>query len=99
MNAYYNHSYNRNTRAKEKDGLSFGEFILALFELMLSYIDKAIEFFSAKKTRNVIRVVVTVVCLIGFLGIIGSVEAETLSLGTGIVASIALFTVEILCVR
>ena len=99
MNAYYNHSYNKTNRTKEQDGLTLGQFILALFELMLSYIDRAIEFFSAKKTRTVIKAIVTVVCLIAFIGIIGSVEAETLSLGTGIVASIALFTVEILCVR
>ena len=99
MNAYYNHSYNKPAKTREDDGLTFGEFIIALFELILSYIDKAVAVLSSKKARIAFKSVVTAVCLLGFVGIIGGVEMGTISLGVGIIASIMLFTIEILCVR
>ena len=39
-----------------------------------------------------------VICLIGFVGVIGGVEAGTLSIGGGIIAAMLMVFIEILCV-
>ena len=45
----------------------------------------------------IIRTVVALVCFFGFVGVIGSVEAETMTVGGGIIVSLFLVFIEILC--
>ena len=44
------------------------------------------------------KVFMAVICLVGFVGVIGGVEAGTLSIGGGIIAAMLMVFIEILCV-
>lgn len=46
---------------------------------------------------SAIRTVAALLCFFGFIGIMGSVESETMTVGSGIIVSLFLVFVEILC--
>ena len=74
----------KNERCEENDVLDVvGDLIL-----------KAISLFSS----TAFKVFMAVICLIGFVGVIGGVEAGTLSIGGGIIAAMLMVFIEILCV-
>ena len=52
---------------------------------------------SSKNVIAVIRAIIATICFFGFIGVIGGVEAETLSIGNGIIISLFLVFIEILC--
>ena len=55
------------------------------------------SFIRSEGFRTALRVVATVICFIGFVGIIGSVESGAMTLGRGILFSVFMIFVEILC--
>lgn len=55
---------------------------------------KAIAFFSS----TAFKVFMAVICLVGFVGVIGGVESGTLSIGGGIIASVFMVFIELLCI-
>ena len=74
----------KNERGEENDILDIvGDLIL-----------KAISVFSS----TAFKVFISVVCLVGFVGVIGSIEAGTLSVGGGIIASVFMVFIELLCI-
>ena len=52
---------------------------------------------SSEGFRTLLRVISTVVCFVGFVGIIGGVEAGTLTVGRGVIFSMLLVLIEIIC--
>ena len=48
-------------------------------------------------TSAAFRVFMAVACIIGFIGIIGGIEAETISVATGVVSCALMIFIEILC--
>ena len=67
-------------------------------------VDSVIAFFAAlvdllrsEGFRTVLRVISTVACFVGFIGIIGSVESGSMTLGSGILFSVFMIFVEIIC--
>lgn len=64
----------------------------------LEFLGKLICKLVSGMTSAAFRVVMAVVCLIGFIGVIGGLEAETISVATGVVSSAFMIFVEILCV-
>ena len=48
-------------------------------------------------TSTAFKVCVAILCLVGFVGIIGGVESGNLSLGTAIVCAVFMIFIEILC--
>lgn len=63
----------------------------------LDALGKLIVGLTSAKALGILRVVLSLVCFIGFLGTIGGVESGSLSLGTGIIISIFMVFIEILC--
>jgi len=53
----------------------------------------------SKRALSAAKAIIATLCFFGFVGVIGGVDAETLSLGGGIVISFFLVLIEILCLR
>ena len=53
----------------------------------------------SKRALSAVKAIVATLCFFGFIGVIGGVDAETLSLGSGIIISFFLVLIEILCLR
>ena len=93
MNRTYNYnSYESNCRPVRIKNVSSEEndIIDAVGDLVV----KAFALFSSVA----FKVCMAVLCLIGFIGVIGGVELGTLSIGTGIIAAVFMIFIEILCV-
>ena len=56
-----------------------------------------VAFFSSETVICIVRVISAVACFIGFIGIVGGVDAGSLSIGRGIIFSLFLLFVEIIC--
>lgn len=56
-----------------------------------------IGFFCSEGFLTAVRVICTIACFIGFVGIIGGVEAGTMSVGNGIIFAAFMVFIEILC--
>ena len=54
-------------------------------------------FFRSEGFRTVLKVVSTLLCFIGFVGVIGGVEAGSMTVGTGIILAVFMIFIEILC--
>ena len=95
MNRYYNINESRKSNCTyigkfETENDSIVDSIVAFFAALIGL-------FSNEGFRTVLRVVSTVICFVGFVGIIGSVEAGVMEIGTGIIFSVFLVFLEILC--
>ena len=53
----------------------------------------------SQRALSAIKAIIATLCFFGFIGVIGGVDAGTISLGGGIVISFCLILVEILCLR
>jgi len=65
----------------------------------LDAVGKLLERIASKNILFAIKAIITTICFFGFIGVIGSVENETISLGTGIITSLFLVFIEILCFK
>ena len=95
MNRYYDINESRKSNCTyigkfEAENDSIVDSIVAFFAALIGL-------FSNEGFRTVLRVVSTVICFVGFVGIIGSVEAGVMEIGTGIIFSVFLVFLEILC--
>ncbi len=52
---------------------------------------------GSARVLNIIKVILTLACFVGFIGVMGGVESGSISLGLGIVISAFMLFVEILC--
>ena len=52
---------------------------------------------TSSNILSVIRAIAALLCFFGFIGVIGSVEAESMTVGNGIILSLFLVFIEILC--
>ncbi len=52
---------------------------------------------GSARVLNIIKVVFTLACFVGFIGVMGAVENGSISLGLGVVISAFMLFVEILC--
>lgn len=64
---------------------------------LVGFICTLIAFFTSEKVLTVVRVISTLACFVGFIGILGSVDAGTMSLGGGILLSLFMVFIEIVC--
>ena len=93
MNRTYDYnSYENNYRSIKMNEEKYEE--NDIIEVMGDLIVKAGALFSSVA----FKVFMAVVCLVGFVGVIGGVEAGTLSIGGGIIAAVFMVFIEILCV-
>ncbi len=65
----------------------------------LDAVGAILEKLSSQNIISAIKAIIAAVCFFGFIGIIGGVESETISVGTGIIISLFLVFIEILCFR
>ena len=63
----------------------------------VSLICAMIGFFCTEGFRTALRVICTVACFIGFVGIIGSVESGAMTVGNGIIFAVFMIFIELLC--
>lgn len=68
-------------------------------DAMLAALSMILTFLTAARTRVIARAIGFSLCLVGFVGIIGAMEAGAISLGFGLVLGAALLGIEILCLR
>ena len=68
-------------------------------DAMLAALSLILTFLTAARTRVIARTVVFGLTLVGFVGIIGAMEAGSVSLGFGLVLGMALVGIEVLCLR
>ena len=68
-------------------------------DAMLAALSMVLTFLTAARTRVIARAIGFSLCLVGFVGIIGAMEAGAISLGFGLVLGAALLGIEILCLR
>lgn len=66
---------------------------------MLAALSFMVAFLTDARTLAVARVTGFGLCLVGFVGIIGAMEAGAISLGFGLVLGGALLGIEALCLR
>ncbi len=64
---------------------------------MLDLIGNMIAGLASARVLNIIKVIFTLGCFFGFIGVMGGVESGSLSLGLGIVISAFMIFIEILC--
>ena len=63
----------------------------------LSFIDMILDFFSSARFIVASKAVFAFVALLGFIGIIGGVEAGTMNVGLAIILAAFMVFIEILC--
>ena len=68
-------------------------------DALLAALSLIFTFLTAARTRVIARAIGFSLCLVGFVGIIGAMEAGAISLGFGLVLGAALLGIEILCLR
>ena len=68
-------------------------------DAMLAALSLILTFLTAARTRVIARTVVFGLTLVGFVGIIGAMEAGSISLGFGLVWGGAILGIELLCLR
>ena len=68
-------------------------------DAMLAVLSLILTFLTAARTRVIARTVGFGLTLVGFVGIIGAMEAGTISLGLGLILGAALLGIEVLCLR
>jgi len=95
MNKYYEIDTKRKGNCKYIGRVeSENDNIVDSFVAMIAAI---ITVLSSEGFRTALRVISTVVCFVGFVGIIGGVEAGTLAVGRGVIFSMLLILIEIVC--
>ena len=93
MNRTYDYnSYKRNYEAVRNENVREEEYDVV--DLLGDLIVKAFSLFSS----TAFKVCIAVLCLVGFVGVIGGVESGSLSIGSGIIAAVFMVFIEILCV-
>ena len=68
-------------------------------DAMLAALSLILAFLTSARTRVVARTIGFSLTLVGFVGIIGAMEAGSISLGMGLVLGAALLGIEVLCLR
>ncbi len=68
-------------------------------DAMLAALSLILTFLTAARTVAVARAIGFGFCLVGFVGIIGAMEAGTISLGLGLVLGAVILGIELLCLR
>ena len=95
MNKYYNINESRKSNCSyigrcESEQDSVVDSIIAI-------ICAVVAFLRSDAFLSVARVLSTVVCFVGFVGIIGGVEAGMLTVGHGIILAMFMIAIEIAC--
>jgi hypothetical protein len=70
----------------------------ALAENTLCIFDCLIEFFSDKTVQAGLRMLAALFSFFAFIFVVGAVEAETITLGSGVLLSIMLFSLSFIAV-
>ena len=68
-------------------------------DALLAALSLILAFLTAARTRVVARTIGFGLCLVGFIGIIGSMETGAISLGFGLVLGGAILGIELLFLR
>ena len=68
-------------------------------DALLAALSLILSFLTAARTRVAARALGFGLCLVGFVGIIGAMEAGAISLGFGLVLGGAILGIELLCLR
>lgn len=76
-----------------REGASAG-----ILESVLVFFDLLIAFFTSSAIRTTLRVIGVLLCFVAFLFVIGSVEAEVLGFGAGVLSALLLCAIAFLCV-
>ncbi|MBQ7320033.1 MAG: hypothetical protein IJW97_07655 [Clostridia bacterium] len=70
------------------------------------FLDRLFAFFAAllgfcrrREVRRVLRYATVAICFFCFLGLVGGIEQELISVGLGVVSGLLLIFVEILCLK
>ncbi len=95
MNKYYEIDQNRKSNCSyigrfETENDNIADSFIASFCALLA-------FFRSEGFLTAMRVISTLACFIGFVGIIGSVESGNMTVGNGIIFSIFMIFIEIVC--
>ena len=65
----------------------------AIIEMILSFFDLVIAFFSEDVVRTALRAVSAITCFFAFLFVISAVESATMTFGGGILLSLLLLSI------
>ena len=68
-------------------------------DTLLAALSLILSFLTAARTRVVARALGFGLCLVGFVGVIGAMEAGAISLGFGLLLGGAILGIEFLCLR
>lgn len=85
---------NGNSAASQK-GIRFPLFI----ELLISLVERILSACANVTVRTVVKVGVSIVCVLGFLGVAGGIENGKLSLTIGLLYGALITVIEILTLR
>ena len=95
MNKYYDMNESRKSNCTyignfetENDNIADG---------FIAMICAILGLFRSEGFRAVLKVASTLICFIGFIGVIGGVESGSLSVGNGIILAVFMIFIEILC--
>lgn len=97
-NLYLNNIKRKSTKRIACDTAQ-GSSIRSFLEFLLALIDRIISVRIPSKVKSVLKISASVVCVICFVGVIGGIEAGTLSLAKGIVLGLILTFTEILVLK
>lgn len=73
--------------------------IRGFFGFLLTLIDRLISVKIPTKVKGAVKISASVICVICFIGVIGGIEAEALSLANGIVLGLILTFTEVLVLK
>ena len=68
-------------------------------DALLAALSLILAFLTAARTRVVARAIGFGLCLVGFVGVIGAMEAGAIGLGFGLILGAVLLGIEVLCLR
>ena len=100
MNAYYTNTNIRRFERNDSDAIRKAYLANTRKKELLSFIGSLAESIDSKALWNFIlslKIASAVICVIGFIAVVSLIEAGTLSIATGIVATAIIAAVECLC--
>ena len=88
-----------NRATKKSAERAMGQSRFAVVELLLALIEKILSIRVSPLAVKIIRAVLSVLCVIGFIGVIGGIESGTISFAGGVLAGLSLTFAEVLILR
>ena len=104
-NAYFERKMKLQTRNRAgqirtyRTSRTFGEMLIMVLDMILAMLDHTLDVLARPAVLRLIRGIIAIACVVGFVFLIGAIEQQGIGLFRGLMISAVLVFVEVLCLR